>query len=159
MNCVCVSAVCDRQLHRRLAYRRLVPHAVPDHHRTRCLRHSSAARRRVLLRLADGPRGRRDGHGAAGARRPTAVSSDVPPVVSHRSSAAPAQPTVLRRVVAQYRRTQPDTAKHAIRSEDPDDDLPRDGPRCTDVDPVDYRQLDPTRLRKVGFLHLAEVSK
>ena len=125
-------------------------HVVPDHRRTGRLRHTSAARRSALLRLADGTRRRGDGYRPAGTRRPPAVAADVSPAVPHRPSSAAAQPPVLGRLVAQHRGAEPDTAEHAIRSEDPDDDLPRHGPRRADAVPVDHRQLDTTSLRKVG---------
>jgi len=52
--CVSVTAIRDWQLHRRLAHSGLVSNSISDRHRAGRLCYSSAARRRVLLCLADG---------------------------------------------------------------------------------------------------------
>jgi len=123
-----------------------VPHLVPNRRRVNRLCHTSAADRRTLLHLADDTRRRGDGHRPAGARRPSSLSTNVPPALSHRPSPAAPQPALLGRVVAKYRSAEPDTAEHAICSEDSDDDLPRHRTRRTHVVTVDHRQLDTASL-------------
>ena len=61
-----------------------------------------------------------------------------------------AQPAVYGRVVSEYRSAQSNQLQHALRSQDPDDDL--SGHRATrrDVVSVDRRQLVPASLREVA---------
>jgi len=103
---------------------------------TRC-----SCRKSVLCRLLT------DG---AGARGPAAVAADVPAALPHRAGPAAAQSALLGRVVAQYRRAEPDTAQHAVRPQDPHDYLSRHSARRAHAVALGHRQLDPASLREVG---------
>jgi len=98
-----------------------------------------------------GTRRRRDYYSPSGSCWPAPITPDVSATLPHRTSAPTTQSTLLRRLVAEYRRTKSYTAQHAVCTQDPDDDLSRHSARCADAVAVDHCQLDTTRLRKVYY--------
>ena len=69
-------------------------------------------------------------------------------------SDAATQPAVLGRGVAKYRRAEPHQLQHAVRLQDAHDHLSGHGSRRRHAVAVGHLQLDPSSLRRVGFLFI-----
>ena len=99
--------------------------------------------------MVDGALRRQHGQQGRSTRRSHLLASDVPPAVPHLSNDAPPQHALLRRRVAQHRRAEPHQLRHALRPQDPHDDVSRNGPARLHADALGHRQLDAARLREV----------
>ena len=65
-------------------------------------------------------------------------------------SAAASQSSVLGRIVAKHRRSEPHRLQHAVCVQDADDDLSRNRSVGDHAFTVDHSQLDPSSVRKVS---------